>query len=261
MKKTLSLTAAWNEASAFARRDFGQLFLIAFGLISLPAVILQSAMPATEPGVAPEVGAWALLIGPVLLLSILGTLTLTNLALGRSPDPRDAFAQALARLPAVLGAALLFGLGAALAAIPLIIVFALMVPSPQAAAAILVPFMLVYFLCLWVRLLLINPVGAAERGGPVAILKRSWGLIKGHFWTLLGLTLALLVLFMVLAGAVGAAGGAIILLLTGPAEPGSLGSVAILLLGGVLNGVVGVFFAALVARIYAQLTALPSRGI
>ncbi len=248
----LSITAAWNETAALVKREGGLFFLVAFGLISLPAVILQAAMPSTAPGQAPEGGAWTLLIIPVIALSIIGSLTITNLALGRVADARDAFSSGLRRF--------LLGLIAALVALPVAFVLVLVAGTGAGSLALLTAAIVAAFLFVWVRMMLLNPVGAAEPLGPLAILRRSWNLTRGQFWKLLGFVFVLLVVFVVLTLAVAAVFGSVVILLAGQPRDGNLSEVLILLMNGLLNAGLAIVLTVMVARIYAQLVGRPSSG-
>ena len=259
--KKLSMTNAWNETAAFVKREFGLLFLIAFGLVALPTVILQALAPAAPQGQVPEPGAWMLLILPVIALSIIGSLTMTALALGRSADARDAFGQAVRRFPVVLGAVLLVGLAAVLLAFPIALLVVLLAGTGPSALALMTIAVIGTFLFLWVRMMMLNPVAAAEAVGPAGILKRSWRLTAGHFWRLLGFLLILIVVFLVLSLAVGAVFGSVIILAAGQPQDGNLSQVLLLLLNGLLSAALGLFLAVMVARIYVQVAAEPSGGV
>jgi hypothetical protein len=259
--KKLSMTNAWNETAAFVKREFGLLFLIAFGLVALPTVILQAVAPDAPPGQTPEPGAWMLLVLPVIALSIIGSLTMTGLALGRSTDARDAFGRAIRRFPIVFFAVLLVGLAAVLLAMPLAVIVVLALGTGPAALALLTAAVIVAFLFIWVRMMMLNPVGVAEEVGPAGILKRSWRLTAGHFWRLFGFVIILILVFVVLSLAVTAVLGSLIILLAGQPQEGNLSAVLILLLNGLLSAVLGVFLTSMVARIYVQLAAEPTSGI
>lgn len=249
----LSIAAAWSETAALVKREGGILFLVAFGLVALPTSILQAAMPPAAQGQPPEGGAWTLLIIPMIVLSIIGSLTITNLALGRAADAREAFTRALRRFPAVLAAALLLGLIAALAAIPVAVLLVLVTGTGAASLALLSAAIVAAFLFIWVRMMLLNPVGAVEPVGPLGILRRSWRLTSGHFWKLLGFILVLLIVFAVLTLAINAVLGSLIILLAGRPRDGNLSQGLLLLLGGLLNAGLAVVLTVMAARIYAQL--------
>ncbi len=256
--KKLSIAAAWDESTAFVRRDFGRLFLIAFGLLALPTVILQSFMPQPAPGQPAEGGAWILLfIIPAIIISVLGSLTIAALAVAPGTQPGDAFARALRRLLPMVGAALLLLAAVFICGLPLLIMAAILSGGTQAESAagalwtmlILLP----VFVFVSVRLMLMTPVGAAEEGGPVAIVKRSWALTRGHFWRLLGFMIIFMIIFIVVSLAVMFVGGSVVMLIAGNPVESGLARVLIGLLGGLVNAALMLYFTAMLARIYVQL--------
>jgi hypothetical protein len=114
----LSISSAWNETASFVKQDAGTLFLISFGVLALPGILLQVALPhlfggrlIMTPGVRPDPGLilhalpwFLLLLIPLVLLHLWGTLTLNVLALGRETIAGAAFARAARRILPVLGA-------------------------------------------------------------------------------------------------------------------------------------------------------------
>lgn len=252
--KKLSITTAWNETAPFVKRQFGLLFLIAFGLVALPTIILQAAMPAAPPGQPPEGGSWMLLVIPVIVLGVVGSLTITTLALARASDAREAFLHALRRFAPVLLATLLLGLAAALVALPVAVILVLLAGTGAGGLVLVTLAIVLAFVFVWVRMMLLNPVGAVEPIGPVAILRRSWMLTAGRFWKLLGFLVVMVILFVVVTFAVSAVLGSVIILLAGQPQDGNLTQVLLLLLNGLLNAGFSVFLTVMIARIYAQLT-------
>src|SRR5438067_4474863 len=109
--RTLSITTAWNETSAFVARDGGTLFIVAFAFLALPSVAFQFfVQPAAAPG--PEmVGVTLLAVIAVVLLSLWGSLTLTLLALSLERVVGAALRRALGRLPALVGTMAILTLG------------------------------------------------------------------------------------------------------------------------------------------------------
>lgn len=257
----LSISESWNETVAFVRREGQLLFPIAFLLVGLPAAILQAAMPAQDPGAQPEIGAWAWLILPAMLLGMAGYLVLCRLAVRRSAAAGEAFSNALSRILPLLGAVLLLLLAFVLIAVPILIVAgvgAAAEGSPEAAGvgvAIAMILFAVAALAVGVKMLLLYPVAAMEPVGPVGILRRSWELTAGHFWKLLGFLLLFAILFAVISLAVGAVAGLLIFAIAGPPEPGSVASFLMLLIGAILNTLFVVLFGTTIARIYARLAA------
>lgn len=258
--KTLSISTAWTESLTFVKREAGLLFPIAFLLIALPMAFLQTVAPPVAPGQQPAPGAWMFLIIPLALLSIIGSLTITALALGRETVVRDAFGHAFRRLLPMLGAMLLIGVLAVAVMLPLVIIMTLLIQDQERVSLFSLVLLGLIFSWVSIRLMLLTPVGVAEPLGPIAILKRSWAITAGHFWRLLGVFFGLLVLLLVVTLAVTTVGGIIIYFIAGKPEPGGVAFVLTLLLGGVVSMIFAVLFATIFARIYVQLADQPSRG-
>lgn len=257
----LSITDAWNETSAFMAREGRLVLPVGFMLIALPGAIIQVATPTAQPNELPEPGLWLALVPFALVATLVGNLAISVLALKPGMSVGEAIQQGARRFLPVLGAALLIGLASMLAMAPVVVVAALAAAALGAPALAAIPVLLVVPLLvfLWTRLLLANPIGAVESGGPVAILKRSWELTAGRFWRLFGFLILLLVVAMVASGAVAAVGGTLITLSFGPPRPDSLSFYLVLILSTLVQAVLASVFAVMVARIYAQL-APPERS-
>jgi hypothetical protein len=251
----LSINSAWNETMAFMAREGRLVLPVGFMLIAFPGALVQAAMPAAAPNQLPEPGAWLLLVPLAIVATLIGNLAISLLALRPGASVGEAIQHGLRRSPVVLGAALLVGLASALVMVPVIVLAAgaaVALGNPGLAAIAGLP-MLALLVFLWTRLLMLNPIGAMERLGPVAILRRSWALTKGYFWRLLGFLILLLVVAMVASAAVGTVGGILVVLLAGPPEPGSLSFYLVLILSTLVQAALSSIFAVMVARIYAQL--------
>lgn len=252
----LSITTAWNETLAFVKREAGLLFPIAFGLMALPMVFLQLLAPRTAPGQEPEAGLWMLLFFPLIFLSVIGSIAISALATGRETVVGEALKRGVRRFLPMLGAMLLVGL----CLMPLLLILVVISQASPAIAVVLGFAIGIGAIILWVRLMLITPVAAAEAAGPIALLKRSFQLTSGHTGKLLGFVLLIFILGMVAALALALVGGILMFLIAGKPEPGSIGFLVTLLLGALLNTIFLVYFTVLVARIYAQLAGQPTSG-
>jgi len=267
----LSITRAWNEATDFLKREFGIVFLIALLLICLPGAAVQYAMPATvapEPATIQE--AWAqvsafLVFAPVVIaLGMIGTIAITYLAVTPGASVGEALAVGARRFIILLLAGMLVGLAAGVAFLPL---FFLVWPGADAQPApgpllLIILVILVLVLALAVKLLPMTPVAAAERGGPLALITRSWALTRGHFWKLLGF----MILFWLVAAVVLMVASLIVALIVAmtlgsPLVPNSAAFFTLNLIGAAMQAVASLLFAAVVARIYTQLTGAIDRDI
>jgi len=270
----LSITAAWEETAGFVKREGRLLFPLGFMLMALPVALLRLLIPVTEPGRVPEPGLWLLLLPIALVGLLLGNLAVIDLALSPGRSVRDSLRDGLRRLPQALAAALLIGFVYLVALVLLSIVVALLVPGGMEAAArpggaadpaamratlLLYLLLLPVALFIGVRMLVLLPVAAAEKAGPIRMIRRSWSLTGRHFWKLLAFVVLLEILLWVVALAIISVGGILIILLAGEIRPGSFGSFLMILLLAALITAIAPVVATLIARIYAQLAA-PARG-
>lgn len=257
----LSVTGAWNETMAFMKRESGLVLPIAFLLVALPGALLQIVMPQPAAGEPPEAGLWLLLVPVVAVAGMVGSLAISWLALRPGTSVGEALQVGLRRFLMLFLATLLVGCGFLLLLVPLLLLAgggaALGGGDPGAlvgAALLALLVFAVVAVALWVRLMLMTPVAAVEKAGPIEIIRRSWALTAGHFWKLLGLVLLLLVAALVLVMVVAMVAGIILFALAGPPDPQSLSMILITIVSSLLQAVLGAIFAVLVARIYAQLS-------
>jgi hypothetical protein len=252
----LSITSAWEETAAILKRDFGLLFLIAFGFAVLPQLALQALAPAGEPQGGVNV-LLPILFAMVLLIGMVGNIAIAALAIGRESVVGNAIRLGFKRALPLFLATLLLVVGIVLLTSVISAVNGVTPenmfqqpgqPSPAAARTILILF--VFIIALGTRFLLTTQVAAAETGGPVAILRRSWSLTKGHYWRLLGFFLLMMIAFLLISMAVVTVVGTLAALVAGPLHPGSLGALIVLLVAGLFNAAFVVVFLAMLSRIY-----------
>jgi hypothetical protein len=248
---SLSVSTAWDETAALAKRGAWRLFPIAFFLLSLPAAILRLIAPVTAPGRLPEAGPWLLFVPIVPAASLIGALAISRLALRPGEGAGAALAIGLRRFASLLGAALLVGLAGAVLTIAAILLAAVIAAPMLSALAVLALLALLVFF--WVRLILLTPAAAVEPIGPAALIRRSWALTAGNVWRLLGFLLAVAILSLVTLMAAGFVGGIAIRLAAGQPQPGSLALILVLLVSALLQAAVSGLFTAFVARLYAHL--------
>lgn len=264
----LSITKAWDEAADILRRDFGTLFAVALALIALPNFAVQALAAGPIARAGPGAAPLALLLFLVALVPILaGTLAVSALALGRERVVRAAIAHGFRRSPALLGAVLLTLIVAFLILIPLILAsgvtaeqLAARSPDAMRRVGLAMGVALILFILLGAKLILVAPAAAAEPLGPLATLRRSWTLTRGHFWKLLGFNLLVTLAYIVVALALTAVFGILLTLLMGRPEPGTLAALLLQLVGTLAGCAFTTILATLVARIYVQLAGGATTG-
>ena len=259
----LSITTAWNESVEFFKREAGLVLPVAFFLLAVPSALFQIMMPAPPvPGQAPEAGLWLLLLPLVIVASMVGSIAISWLALRPGSSVGEALQVGLRRFIMLFAASLLIAIAAVVVFVPLLLIVggASMMGTggnPAAATGSMVLVLLIFgiaMIALWIRLMLMTPVTAAEPVGPIDIIRRSWELTAGHFWKLLGFMILLLVVAFVISVAIGAIFGILLFATVGPPEPGSLSMNLLTIVSALVQSVFGAILATILARIYVQVS-------
>jgi hypothetical protein len=267
----ISLGRAWDESAAFVKRHAGLLFPIAFVLVAIPAAILAATTPGAEQGQLPPAGPWIALLAASIVLGLAGQIALTFLAVRGDSTVGQAIGRGFRRFLPLFGAMLLVFLALLILAFFVILVIALLTPgaasTPPDRDATLKVFRITLLLFapllvyLGARILPLTPTAAAEEGGPLTLLRRSFALTRGNVWRLVGFILLVAVLVVVVNLAVASVGAIVATLVGGEIRPGSISSFIVLLIGAALQTVITVYLATIIARIYVQLAGEPSSGI
>ena len=216
---TLSISAVWDRTTRHLAdhwRPAALLALATVGVNDALSAILQTMLPTASPTMR-VVGIIVLLIGAVW--SILGQIGITLLGLDRATSAGGAFAGALPRLGAMIGATLLIALVGMAGALPLVGAIIMGAADLQAQPPVLPLWLVLYMLgfliavlCIWARLALITPLIAVGMA-PVAAIRASFVATRGFFWRIFGTLLLYLLVSGVVALAVGSALGLVFRLL------------------------------------------------
>lgn len=252
----LSISRAWSQSAAFVAREAALLMPVAFAFVGLPSVIVGQFAPAVTPGQTPEPGPWMLAIIPMMILSIMGGLTLNNLALRPGISVGEAIRAAAARTLPLIGAALLMMLAGMVASLPVLVLAAVLgggnvVAGAGIAMLVIVPL----FMLVGVRLIFMNPVAAMEPVGPIAIIARSWQLTRGQFFKLFAMLVAFVILLFVVSIAASAIFGIVVTLAIGNPAEEPIAKLILELVSAVLSTVFSVYLSTMIAYLYAQLSA------
>ena len=264
----LSISQAWDETRAFLARDGKLIAAVALALFVLPGVVLDLTAPQVPAGQMREPGMWMLVFAAVVLVTLVGQLSVVRLALGPHITVGEAITHGARRLPAYVGAVLLWSGPIFIAGSLLYKLSASQSAKPSVPAAIALLAVTVTGIYLAVRLILLSAVTSAEGGGPLVILRRTWGLTRGNWWRLCGFVVTLLVGAIIAIWAVRAVVGVVIGLASGDVSQSSVGGLAVILVGQLLSAVISVVLLVMIARLYAQRAgvagahaSVPSSGI
>lgn len=161
----------------------------------------------------------ALQVLATIVLSGLLTVAVSEAVLGRRPSVGQVWAKARPRVLALIGLSLLTGLLVTLAIAALVVPGAVLlaVSGPAGAVALLVGVPAALALVIWasIRLAFAAPALLLEELGVVASMRRSWRLVHGSWWRVLGVLLLTTVIasvangllqapFSIIAGVLGA---------------------------------------------------------
>ena len=267
----LSLSRAWDESKEILARDGGLLSAVALALLVLPEIVVGVISP---PSVMSQSASGRLIAIVAAFVGIIGQLAIVRLTLGPSTTVGQAIAHGARRFPATMGAIIILIIAMAIVVVPLLVVLMMTgvvaMPvegqAPPESFAMALLFIVIGALFLAVKLIMTVPVASAEHVGPLEILKRSWALTKGHYWTLFGVEVLLLVAALILLLAAQFVGGATAQIVGDGIEPFSLSALILALFMGAAQAVFTVLASVMLARIYVQLrgeaeVSVPSSGI
>lgn len=257
----VSIGQAWVESAAFLRAERRLLVPVALAALVLPAVVLSMVMP-TGPGGAPltmadrpEPGAWMIVGLAALCVMLVGQLAISRLALGWTGSLGDALRHGAKRFLALFVANMVLVLG-------LLFPFMLILTAVQLAApastngAMLI--LMIPILIVVIRASLSLPVAAGESLGPIAILRRAFSISRGATLRLLGFAMLFFVAAMIVAGAISAVVGTVVIAALGQPEPWTVSAMLVALLGGLLQAVIITLWTVMLTRLYVQMATRPA---
>ena len=268
----LSIGQAWEESSAFLRREYRLVSPLALAFFAIPTALTGWISPSVNAAATEGAPSWLLTLA-VLIAAMIGQISIAGLAIGWSGSLGSAIARAFARVWGVLAATMIIFLPLAMVAVVVLAVIlgqagladpAQMTPEAVArapGAALFVLALLIVFLVVAVRIFPISAVAFAETANPFTMIKRAWRLTSGHFLRLLGLLLLLLIAAVVASAAVTLPIGSIATLLAGDVSPFSLSALIVALFEGAISAAISAVSATMVARVYAQLAGAGTAGV
>ncbi len=258
----LSIGKAWDETSAFLGREARLVAPVALATFALPSILVNWA----SAGGNAANGSGVLMVF-VLLAVLVGQMTIILLVNGWQGSIGQAMGTAIRRLPVLLAGLVIVFLpvmmvgGIALGVVlvgagisdPATVAPEALVKLPGVAWIFLLIVLAAIFL--GVRMFQASAVAASEKVGPIALIKRSWGLTRGAFWRLLALFLLLMLIGLILNAAVTTVVGSIATLAAGEPRPFNTSALLIALATGLVGAMVSTVSAMMVGRVYAQLAA------
>lgn len=249
----LSISKAWDETRAIMARDGGLLITIALALFVLPGAISEMVTPEAPAGEFPPLGYWTAVAVVALLIALVGQLAVIRLGTGSRATVGEAIADGARRAPGYFLASLMWLL-------PFLLVGAVLlgfiardpenVSPPTAMGLLLLVCVMLFFA---IRMLMTSAVASTESANPLAIVRRSWDLTRGHWLRLFGFFLVFLFGAIVVVAAVGSIVGIVAELALGGVEPMTVGALVVSLVTQMVSAAVSVLLMLMISRIYVQL--------
>jgi hypothetical protein len=264
---------AWTEAVEMANAKRDVLWPVAGVFLLLPALATTflfsdfQAAALSDPTRATKMlegmmGTFAAVVLAAFVFQMVGYMALVKLLHDRErPTVGQAISHAIACLPTIIGASLLFYVTLFVAMLAVGLVAGGLAAAGGSAAigviaAIAVVIGMIYVM---VRLSLTMPVVVIEgRRNPITALTRSWQITGGYVLQLVLFFVVLFVAYAVISLLVGGVFGAIIGLAVGM---GTAGMLILGLISGAVGAVFAVLFAAILVAAHRQLSGEPEGGI
>jgi ABC-type Fe3+ transport system permease subunit len=251
--KKLSISKAWDEVRGIIARDGGLLMTIALALFVLPGVISELVTPEAPANEFPPMGYWTILTVLALLIALVGQLAVIRLGTGSRATVGEAIRDGALRAPGYFAASLMWLLPFLLIGAALLGIVARDPQNVSVGAALGLLLLICVMLYFAIRMLMTSAVASTETSNPLAIIRRSWNLTRGHWLRLLGFFLIFLIGAFIVVAAVGAIVGIIAELALGGNEPMTVGALFVSLITQIVSAAVSVLLMLMVARIYVQL--------
>ena len=249
----VSISQAWDETRAVLARDGKLMAPVALAFLVLPGIVVNVLVPSPSNLVPNNALVPLVAIIVAFLITFAGQLSIVRLAMGPHITVGEAIGHGARRTLPFVGAFLIW-------IVPFVILCSVPFelirlnpaqPPPLASLALIVVSLIGIFVA--VRLLLIAPVASAESGGPIAVVRRSWGLTAGNWWRLFGFLLLFIVGAAALLWAAASVVGLIARLALGPVSALSPAGLIIIIVGQVLTVAMYVVLFVMQTRIYLQL--------
>lgn len=257
----LSISRAWDATREHLARDGKLIASVALALILLPQAVAGLISPPSDVSAGATPGWMPLFMLLLALIGLIGQLAIARLALVPGTTVAESIAVGLKRLLSTFAALLLFGILLMLLLIPIVLLLvgpedlqAATAGRPTGGFAMAILLFSIIALLIGVRLQLVVPVAAAETGGPIHLLKRSWQLTRNHYWKLLGFIVLVVIAVLIVLFAAQMLAMLLGAVLFGEIEPMSVGALVVALITAAAQAAFSAVITVMLARIYVQVT-------
>ena len=250
----MSISDCWDESRAFLLRESRLLAPLALALLFLPRVVTRMAEFGEQSQKDPS-PTYLLLFFAQVLISAVGQLSISRLALGFRDQLGETIRHSVRRLPPYVGALAIFAVPLSLAFVVLVSASEVAKKSGNQGLALVVLTgliaLMVGVLVVFTRALFVTAVASVEQGSAIAVLRRSFALSRGHALRMLGAAMLFLIGGGLAILALSFAFGTVVTLLLGQPEPWTVPALLIALADAACETVLALVFTVFFARLYA----------
>ena len=268
MTSRLSISRAWDQTREVVRRDGRLMFAVALALLVLPQTLLGAFTPTSPTEATPT---FQILLVIAVATAIAAQIALNRLAIPPSATVAEGVRRGITRTPATFFSLMLVFFIASLLLMILLVILvmvgALTAPVSGKPPSIgFIALVLAGLLGVFVIFQLTVPIAAAEAGGPLYLIQRSWTLGKKHYWRLAAFLLLVLIGMGLIWLSAQVIAGLIFTTLLGRPESGSIAVVLISLVVAAAQAAWTIVSSVMLARVYSQVAgsdaeaSVPSTG-
>jgi hypothetical protein len=252
--RKVSISQAWDETRAIIARDGRLLMSVALALVVLPQTFLSVAGVSGQSQTSVLIGV---LLFAAFLLGFAAQIALNRLAMHPTITVGGAITRGFVRVLPMFGSLVLIGLGVIVALVLFYFALAMagvvaMPTEGQAAPVALIALLLLVVVLLSPVFQLLVPVAAAEPGGPIRLLSRSWALGRANYLRLLGFVFMIFVAAALLVLAARVVIGSAVVLTLGAPNPWTLSALIMGLFIALIQAALTIVASVMLARIYLQ---------
>lgn len=255
---SVSIEDVLDDTRRFFLRERALLLPLGFATFGMATLIGGAAVPMPETATATlPPGPWMIALAPMILLVLVGYLSISRLVIGSRISVSEALADALRLLPRALGLMLtVFLVFVMLNVIASLIAGLVGAAMGMDARSMLMLALVMVFppaVVISIRMALMLPVLASREGSVRETLTEAVALTRGHALKIVGLLMAQIVFYVLIAAVIESALGSVLLIGARLVGAQALAPALLNVLMAGFNAIYWCFWAVLFAFFYVRL--------
>lgn len=255
----VSIEDVLDDTRRFFMRERALLLPLGFATFGMATLIGGAAVPVPETATATlPPGPWMIALAPMILLVLVGYLSISRLVLRSRISVSDALGDAIRLLPRALGLILtiflLFVILNVIASLITGLVGTAMGMDPRGMLLLALVMVFPPALVISIRMALMLPVLASREGSVRQTLTEAIALTRGYALKIVGLLMAQIVFYVLIAAVIESALGSLLLIGARLVGAATLAPILLNVLMAGFNAIYWCFWAVLFAFFYVRLS-------